>query len=83
MYAFIFEKAKKFDWTVFKNEKNLGHGGNLKKALKRVFDDGADYGVEIHADNQYDPNSVILAKSFFEQATETREMVQALSLIHI
>ena len=38
---------------MIKNERNLGHGGNLKKGLKTVFDDGADYGVEIHADNQY------------------------------
>ena len=27
------EEAKKYDWIVIKNEKNLGHGGNLKKAL--------------------------------------------------
>jgi len=27
------EKAIKFDWIVIKNEKNLGHGGNLKKGL--------------------------------------------------
>jgi hypothetical protein len=56
------EKAKQFDWIVIKNQKNLGHGGNLKKALETVFDDGADYGVEIHADNQYSPNEVIKAK---------------------
>ena len=62
-----YEIAKKFDWTVIRNDKNLGHGGNLKKAIKTAFDHGADYAVEIHADNQYDPNSVILAKSFFEQ----------------
>ena len=30
------EKAKKYDWTVFKNDKNLGHGGNLKKALAKI-----------------------------------------------
>ena len=56
------EIAKKFDWIVVKNEKNLGHGGNLKKGLKTVFEDGADYGVEIHADNQYSPNEVLKAK---------------------
>ncbi len=60
------EKAKQFDWIVIKNEKNLGHGGNLKKALKTVFDDGADYGVEIHADNQYSPNEVVKAKDMIE-----------------
>ena len=56
------EKAKEFDWIVIKNEKNLGHGGNLKKALQTAFDDGADYAVEIHADNQYSPNDIIKAK---------------------
>ena len=61
------EKAKKFDWIVIKNEKNLGHGGNLKKALKTVFEDGADYGVEIHADNQYSPNEVLKAKELIMQ----------------
>jgi len=56
------EIAKKFDWIVIKNEKNLGHGGNLKKALKTAFADGADYAVEIHADNQYSPNDIVKAK---------------------
>ena len=60
------EKAKKYDWTVVKNDKNLGHGGNLKKALTTVFNDGADYGVEIHADNQYSPNEVIKAKEMID-----------------
>ena len=56
------EKAKQFDWIVIENQKNLGHGGNLKKALETVFNEGADYGVEIHADNQYSPNEVSKAK---------------------
>tara|TARA_B100000767_G_C19757629_1_gene533712 strand:- start:1870 stop:2619 length:750 start_codon:yes stop_codon:yes gene_type:complete len=61
-----FEIAKKFDWIVFKNEKNLGHGGNLKQAIDKAFLDGADYALEIHADNQYDPNSIIKAKDYIE-----------------
>lgn len=60
------EKAKQYDWIVIENKKNLGHGGNLKKALKTVFDDGADYGVEIHADNQYSPNEVEKAQGLIE-----------------
>lgn len=60
------EIAKKFDWIVVKNENNLGHGGNLKKGLKTVFEDGADYGVEIHADNQYSPNEVLKAKEMID-----------------
>ena len=61
-----YELAKKFDWHVIKNDQNLGHGGNLKKAIETAFLDGADYAVEIHADNQYDPNSLVAAKFFFE-----------------
>jgi len=60
------EIAQKYDWIVTKNEKNLGHGGNYKKSLKTVFEDGADYAVEIHADNQYSPNEVIKAKDKIE-----------------
>jgi hypothetical protein len=62
-----YEEAKKFDWHIIKNDQNLGHGGNLKKAIQTAFLDGADYAVEIHADNQYNPNSVFLAKDFFEK----------------
>ena len=62
------ELAKKFDWIVIKNEKNLGHGGNLKQALQKIFEDGADYAVEIHADNQYSPNDIIKAKEILLEA---------------
>ncbi|MDC0585771.1 glycosyltransferase family 2 protein [Candidatus Pelagibacter sp.] len=61
-----YEVAKKFDWHVIKNEKNLGHGGNLKKGIETAFLDGADYVLEIHGDNQYDPNSIINAKKLLE-----------------
>ena len=40
----------------------MGHGGNLKKALQTAFEDGADYAIEIHADNQYSPNEIVKAK---------------------
>ena len=56
--------ADQFDWIVVRNEKNLGHGGNLKKAIQVAFNDGADYAVEIHGDNQYSPNEVIKAKKY-------------------
>ena len=62
-----YKVAKEFDWNVEKNQTNLGHGGNLKKAIKTAFLDGADYVLEIHADNQYDPNLIIKAKHFIEQ----------------
>ena len=62
-----YEVAKEFDWIVVKNKTNLGHGGNLKKAIKTAFLDGADYVLEIHADNQYNPNLIVKAKHFIEQ----------------
>ena len=58
--------AKKFDWIVFKNEKNLGHGGNLKKSVNFAFKHGADYVLEVHGDNQYDPNDILKAKMFID-----------------
>ena len=61
------KEAKKFNWIIIENKKNLGHGGNLKKALKTVFNDGADYAVEIHADNQYSPNDIVKAKEKLKQ----------------
>ena len=62
-----YQVAKELDWNVIKNQTNLGHGGNLKKAIKTAFLDGADYVLEIHADNQYNPNLIIKAKHFIEQ----------------
>ncbi len=61
------EIAKRFDWFVIKNKTNLGHGGNLKKAVEKAFLDGADYVLEIHADNQYNPNLITKAKNFIDQ----------------
>ena len=61
------EIAKKFDWKVIKNEKNLGHGGNLKKAIHTAFIEGADYAIEIHADNQYSPNEILKAKDLINE----------------
>jgi len=66
------EIAKQFNWVISKNEKNLGHGGNLKKALKVAFEDGADYAVEIHADGQYSPNDITKAK---QQLLENYDLI--------
>ncbi len=62
-----YEIAKELDWQVVKNSINLGHGGNLKQAIKTAFLDGADYVLEIHADNQYDPNLIVKAKNFIDE----------------
>ena len=39
------EIALKFGIKVIKNKINLGHGGNLKKALSYSFNKGADFVV--------------------------------------
>ena len=50
----------------FINKKNLGMGGNLKKSMQLAFKMGADYVLEVHGDNQYNPNEIIKAKTFID-----------------
>ena len=49
-----FEIASK-DKTIlaYRNEKNLGYGGNLKKCLHLALEHGAEIIVEIHPDGEY------------------------------
>lgn len=51
----------------FQNDKNLGMGGNLKKSMQLAFDMGADYVLEVHGDNQYNPNEIIKAREFIKK----------------
>ena len=61
-----FEIAKTLGCECYQNEKNLGHGGNLKKSVNFAFKHGADYVLEVHGDNQYDPNDILKAKMFID-----------------
>ena len=58
-----FDVAKGLGLTVYRNEKNLGYGGNLRLGLRRaVLDHGADYVVEIHGDGaQFNPEAIAAA----------------------
>jgi glycosyltransferase involved in cell wall biosynthesis len=49
--------------TVYRNERNLGYGGNVRAGLRRAVDDhGADYVVEIHGDGaQFNPEAIAAA----------------------
>ena len=47
------KKLKKL--RVYKNEKNLGLGGNQKKAFNYAIERGYDILALLHGDNQYDP----------------------------
>jgi glycosyltransferase involved in cell wall biosynthesis len=55
--------ARRLGLTVYRNEKNLGYGGNLRVGLRRaVRDHGADYVVEIHGDGaQFNPEAIAAA----------------------
>lgn len=61
-----FKIAKKLGCECFQNEKNIGHGGNLKKSIEFAFNDGADYVLEVHGDNQYDPGDILKAKKLID-----------------
>lgn len=50
-----FEQAKNLPAKVYRNEKNLGYGGNMKKMLQLGMAAGGDVFVELHGDGQYDP----------------------------
>jgi glycosyltransferase involved in cell wall biosynthesis len=55
--------ARRLGLTVYRKEKNLGYGGNLRVGLRRaVRDHGADYVVEIHGDGaQFNPEAIAAA----------------------
>jgi glycosyltransferase involved in cell wall biosynthesis len=44
--------------TVFRNEKNLNYGGNVKRCLQAALDAGADVIVLLHPDAQYSPKMI-------------------------
>src|SRR5262245_54125376 len=50
-----YELAKTLPTTVYRNEKNLGYGGNLKNCLTKGLEAGGDIFIELHGDGQYDP----------------------------
>lgn len=62
-----FAIAKTLGCECFQNKKNLGMGGNLKKSMQLAFEMGADYVLEVHGDNQYNPNEIIKAKDFIDK----------------
>lgn len=37
---------------------HFGYGGNIKYALQKALELGADYMIEIHGDGQYDPSNI-------------------------
>jgi glycosyltransferase involved in cell wall biosynthesis len=52
------EVARELGLVVFRNERNLGYGGNLKVCLDIALARGATIVVEVHPDDQYDPSAI-------------------------
>lgn len=61
------DKARKLPIKAYRNEINLGYGGNLKVCLLKALEAGADIVIEYHPDDQYDPKDL---KLFIEKARE-------------
>jgi glycosyltransferase involved in cell wall biosynthesis len=61
--------ARRLGLTVYRNERNLGYGGNLREGLRRAVEDhGADYVVEIHGDGaQFNPEAIAAAMPLMER----------------
>ncbi len=55
----IKEVADRLGLRIFVQPKNLGYGGNIKFAVQKCVELGADYMVEIHGDGQYGASSII------------------------
>jgi glycosyltransferase involved in cell wall biosynthesis len=55
--------ARRLGLRVYRNERNLGYGGNVRAGLRRAVDDhDADYVVEIHGDGaQFNPEAIAAA----------------------
>lgn len=62
-----YKVAKKLPIKVFRNDLNLGYGGNLKMCLSKALEAGADIIIEYHPDDQYDPSAL---QKFVEKAND-------------
>jgi glycosyltransferase involved in cell wall biosynthesis len=56
-----FAIAKKLGILSYRNRRNLGYGGNLKRALNIGLRLGGDVFVDIHPDGEYKPSAIPLA----------------------
>jgi len=62
-----FPLAKDLGLNVFRHQKNMNYGGNLRFLMKQAISMGADVAVELHADYQYEPSIVDLLAGFVER----------------
>lgn len=65
-----YEIAKQIGIQSYKNEINLGYGGNVKKAIFIALQMGADIIVDIHPDGEYKSSVIPLALKKVESGAE-------------
>lgn len=50
--------AERLGITVVRHPVDRGFGGSIKTLFRTALDNGADYIIELHPDNQYDPSGI-------------------------
>ncbi len=65
-----YELAKRLKIKSYKNKVTLGYGGNMKRALYLALKHDADFIVDIHPDNEYNPSAIPLALRQMRQGYE-------------
>lgn len=65
-----YELALHLGIEAYRNPRNLGYGGNLKRALQLALRKGADIIVDLHPDDEYKPSAIVPALAAVEQGTE-------------
>ena len=53
-----YELALELGIRAYKNQNNLGYGGNMKRALNIALDEKADIIVDLHPDGEYKPSAI-------------------------
>ena len=56
-----YELSVKLGIRAYRNPKNLGYGGNIKRAVKLALDQGADVIVDLHPDGEYKHTAILPA----------------------
>ena len=62
-----YERAQALGIESYRNDRNLGYGGNLKRALTIALEKGAEVIVDIHPDGEYKSSAIMPALKKVEE----------------
>jgi len=65
-----FQIAQNLGIKSYQNPKNLGYGGNLKRAITLALQHGANIIIDIHPDGEYKPSAILPALYEIESGAE-------------